>query len=84
MAFKLRFGEVTHVHSDEHRHIQTLEVRHATGGATLLGFDGNLMLAGYTGKVTEAGTRLRTLYQSQKMTVAAMQMAEKKACAHRS
>ena len=35
LTFKFRFGAVTHADGDEHRHVQSYEVRRATGNDAL-------------------------------------------------
>jgi Domain of unknown function (DUF4331) len=57
LTFKVRFGEVAHAAGDEHRHVQTFEVRRATGEEALKGAEGVLLIEGSTGEVarTEAG-----------------------------
>ena len=43
VTFKIRFGEVTHAAGDEHRHVQSFEVRRVTGDLALnAGFGGGL------------------------------------------
>jgi hypothetical protein len=60
VTFKVRFGEVTHSAVDGHRHVQSFEVRRATGQIALKGADGELLVAGRTGQIamTESGTRV--------------------------
>jgi hypothetical protein len=60
VTFKIRFGEVTHSAVDEHRHVQSFEVRRATGQIALKGADGELLVVGRTGQIamTESGTRV--------------------------
>lgn len=55
ITFKVRFGEVTHAAGDEHRHVQKLEIRRATGEAALKGAEGELIVEGTTGEVIDAG-----------------------------
>jgi Domain of unknown function (DUF4331) len=59
VTFKIRFGEVAHSADDEHRHIQSFEVRRATGDAALRGVNGEVLVGGRTGQiaVTEPGIR---------------------------
>jgi len=59
VAFKVRFSDIMHADGDEHRHVQTFEVRRASGNAALNGAGGELIIAGTTGEVTgtEAGAR---------------------------
>src|SRR5271170_2687710 len=40
VTFKVRFGAVEHEDGDEHRHVQTFEVRRATGADALRGAGG--------------------------------------------
>ena len=54
VAFKVRFGNVRHADGDEHRHVQTFEVKRSTGAAALKGFDGELIAAGRTGEIAKA------------------------------
>jgi hypothetical protein len=54
VTFKISFGEVTHSADDEHRHLQSFEVRRATGNIALSGPDGELLLGGHTGQVAKA------------------------------
>jgi hypothetical protein len=51
LTFKVRFGEVTHADGDEHKHVQTFQVRKATGHAALRGAEGELVIEGKTGAV---------------------------------
>jgi hypothetical protein len=57
VTFQVRFGAVTHADGDEHRHVQTFDVRRATGDAAAKGAEGELIIAGTTGEVvkTDAG-----------------------------
>jgi len=59
VTFKIRFREVTHAVGDEHRHVQSFEVRQATGDLALRGEEGDLLVEGRTGQVavTEPGIR---------------------------
>jgi hypothetical protein len=59
VTFKICFGEVTHAAGDEHRHVQSFEVRWATGHSALRGAEGDLLVRGHTGQVamTESGIR---------------------------
>ena len=59
VTFKICFGEVTHAAGDEHRHVQSFEVRWATGDLALRGAEGDLLVGGHTGQVamTESGIR---------------------------
>jgi hypothetical protein len=51
VTFKFRFGEPHHADGDEHIHVQSFQVRRATGDEALRGADGDLLLEGETGKV---------------------------------
>jgi hypothetical protein len=48
VVFKFRFGEAHHAHGDEHRHVQSFQVRRATGDE-IAGDAGTLVLEGETG-----------------------------------
>lgn len=50
VTFKFRFSEPRHG-SDEHTHIQKLQIRKATGNEALRGDAGELLLEGETGKI---------------------------------
>jgi Domain of unknown function (DUF4331) len=62
VTFEIRFGEVTPAADDEHRHVQSFEVRRATGDLALRGAEGDLLVRGHTGQVvmTESGIRAFT------------------------
>jgi uncharacterized protein DUF4331 len=53
VTFKVRFGPVTHAEGDEHKHLQTFEVRLTTGDSTHSGPEGELIATGQTGQVTK-------------------------------
>ena len=57
VTFKVRFGAPAHVSIDKQQHVQTFEVRRATGDAALKGAEGELIISGTTGKIiqTESG-----------------------------
>jgi hypothetical protein len=59
LAFKIMFGPPEHVAGDEHRHVQTFELRKSVGRNAVAGFSGELLHAGHTGGVTEAGSGIR-------------------------
>jgi hypothetical protein len=58
LAFKVIFGPPTHVHDNEHSHVQTFEVRRCIGRDALKGVDGDLLLEGRTGEAAKAGADL--------------------------
>lgn len=53
VTFKVRFGGVTHSAGDDH-HVQTLELRRATGDESRHGAAGELLATGRTGEVATA------------------------------
>jgi Domain of unknown function (DUF4331) len=57
LTFKVRFGAVAHAQGDRHQHIQTFEIRRATGEQALRGADGELLIAGKTGEVAKADNK---------------------------
>ncbi len=54
VAFKVQFGAPAHADGDAHRHVQTFEVRRATGADALKGAAGELIISGNTGRVVKA------------------------------
>jgi len=54
VTFKVRFGAPSHSDAGEHRHVQTFEVRRATGEDALKGAAGELIISGNTGHVVKA------------------------------
>src|SRR5512133_275403 len=54
VAFKVQFGAPAHADGGEHRHVQTFEVRRATGADALKGAAGELIISGNTGRVVKA------------------------------
>ncbi len=58
LTFKVRFGAVAHADGDEHKHVQTFEIRRATGEAALRGPDGELIVTGRTAEIAETRTGL--------------------------
>jgi hypothetical protein len=56
LTFKVRFGVVSHVDGDEHKHVQSFEIRRATGRSAVQGADGDVVLAGRTGEVTKTAS----------------------------
>jgi hypothetical protein len=51
VSFKFRFGEPRHRDGDEHTHIQTFQVRRATGEEAVNGTSGELLIESETGKI---------------------------------
>src|SRR6202042_3121560 len=62
VTFKIRFGEVGHAEGEglEGRHVQTLEVRRATGRDAVEGTEGEVVASGTTGRIVagDAGVRI--------------------------
>ena len=62
VTFKIRFGEVGHAEGEgpEGRHVQTLEVRRATGRDAAEGTEGEVIASGTTGRIVagDAGVRI--------------------------
>ena len=62
VTFKIRFGEVGHTESEGSagRHVQTLEVRRATGRDAAQGDKGEVIASGTTGRIvtSDAGVRI--------------------------
>jgi hypothetical protein len=62
VTFKVRFGEVGHAEGEglEARHVQTLEVRRATGRDAAEGAEGEVIASGTTGRIVagDAGVRI--------------------------
>jgi hypothetical protein len=58
LTFKVRFSAAAHSNGDEHRHVQSFEVRRATGAAAPRGAEGDLVVVGNTGEVIRPGTGL--------------------------
>ena len=62
VTFKIRFGEVGHAEDGEleGRHVQTLEVRRATGRDAAEGLAGEMLASGTTGRIVagDAGVRV--------------------------
>ena len=62
VTFKIRFGQVGHAEGEgsEGRHVQTLEVRRATGGDAAEGTEGEFIASGTTGRIAagDAGVRI--------------------------
>jgi hypothetical protein len=58
ITFKFRFGEPHHADNDGHTHVQSFQVRSATGEDAIRGAAGDLLVEGETGKVeTESDVR---------------------------
>jgi hypothetical protein len=62
VTFKIRFGEVGHAEGEgsQGRHVQTLEVRRATGNDAAEGTKGEVIASGITGRIvaSDAGVRI--------------------------
>ncbi|MBV8798016.1 MAG: DUF4331 family protein [Hyphomicrobiales bacterium] len=59
LSFTLRFSAVSHSDGDNHAHVQSFEVRRASGPAAASGADGELIASGQTGGVVEAGAGVK-------------------------
>ena len=59
VTFKIHFGEVMHAAGDEQRHVQSFEVRQATGDLALRGADGEFLVGGRTGQIAIANSGVR-------------------------
>jgi hypothetical protein len=59
LSFKVRFGAVLHADEHDGTHVQSFEVRRASGSAASLGADGDLIVAGHTGRVVETATGVK-------------------------
>jgi Domain of unknown function (DUF4331) len=53
VTFRVRFGAVTHADEDQRHHVQTFEVRRATGKDALHGASGQFLVAGKTGQIAK-------------------------------
>lgn len=53
ISFKFRFSEPFHGNGEEHTHIQTYEVRRATGHDAVRGAEGELIAKGTTGEIVK-------------------------------
>jgi len=53
LTFKFRFGPPSHADDDEHRHVQSYEVRRAIGAQARSGAEGELIAAGTTGSIID-------------------------------
>jgi hypothetical protein len=59
VTFKFRFGDVRHADKDEHRHVQNLQVRRATGEEAVRGEAGETLIEGETGTIlSKSGIRV--------------------------
>ena len=54
VTFKVRFGAPAHADGSPHQHVQSFEVRRATGADALKGAAGELIISGNTGRVVTA------------------------------
>lgn len=59
LTFKVRFSAAAHADGDEHRHVQTFDVRRASGNKAARGADGELLIAGKTREVTKTDGGVR-------------------------
>jgi hypothetical protein len=59
LSFKVRFGAVLHADEHDGAHVQGFEVRRASGSAASFGADGDLIVAGHTGRVVETATGVK-------------------------
>ena len=61
LTFKIRFGEVGHAEGGElaGRHVQTLEVRRATGTDAAEGTEGEIIASGTTGRIVAGNVGVR-------------------------
>jgi hypothetical protein len=59
VTFKFRFSAPFHGQSDEHTHLQTYEVRRASGVDALRGVDGTLIARGTTGEIVKTSDGVR-------------------------
>jgi hypothetical protein len=55
LTFKVRFGAPTHGSGDQHKHVQTFQIRRARGRDALIGADGDLIVEGRSGEIIDAG-----------------------------
>ena len=56
VTFKVQFGAVTHADGDKRKHVQSFQVRRATGDAALRGAEGELIVTGHTNEVVKTDT----------------------------
>jgi hypothetical protein len=59
VTFKLRFGAAGHGAQDEHRHVQSYEVRRSVGASATRGLDGDVIATGQTGETIDAASGVR-------------------------
>jgi Domain of unknown function (DUF4331) len=59
LSFKVRFGAVLHADEHDGAHVQSFEVRRASGSAASMGAHGDLIVAGHTGRVVETATGVK-------------------------
>jgi Domain of unknown function (DUF4331) len=59
LSFKVRFGAVLHADEHDGAHVQSFEVRRASGSAASFCADGDLIVAGHTGRVVETATGVK-------------------------
>ena len=59
LTLKLRFGTVEHSAQNEHRHVQSFEVRRSVGALATQGLDGDIIASGRTGETIDAAAGVR-------------------------
>jgi len=59
VTFKFRFGELRHAAVDEHIHVQSYEIRRATGQDAVQGAAGEPIASGNTGEIVEGSGGVR-------------------------
>jgi Domain of unknown function (DUF4331) len=59
VTFKFRFGELHHAAADQHIHVQTYEIRRATGPDAVRGAEGEPIAKGNTGEIVEGAGGVR-------------------------
>ncbi len=59
LSFKVSFGPVAHAAGEDHAHVQTFEVRRATGDDARRGAAGELIASGSTGEIKETEASIR-------------------------
>jgi hypothetical protein len=60
LAFKVRFGAVSHVAGGEHEHVQNYEILRSTGRSAIQGAEGEVIISGRTGEVMRGGAGVTT------------------------